>query len=127
VKFIVASELCKATCLAGSDFIVARSIAKYKIKSQSALFAARHDAENSDRPRSFCTIIHSTRTAWRDVPNGILWILRTGAPWKDLPARELHARGGLDLSEAIIDGSFASAKKGRLAAPLVSVSSGTGH
>jgi transposase len=76
----------------------------------------------------------------RDVLNGILWILRTGAPWKDLPDRypsyqtchrrfqtwvdrgtlrrvlkalatDLHARGGLDLSEAFIDGSFASAKK----------------
>lgn len=76
----------------------------------------------------------------RDVLNGILWILRTGAPWKDLPdrypsyqtchrrfqrwidhgvlkrvvhalARDLHARGGLDLSETFIDGSFASAKK----------------
>jgi transposase len=74
----------------------------------------------------------------RDVLNGILWILRTGAPWKDLPARypsyqtchrrfqtwidrgtlrrvlkalaaDLHARGGLDLTEAFIDGSFASA------------------
>ncbi len=76
----------------------------------------------------------------RDVLNGILWVLRTGAPWKDLPARypsyqtchrrfqmwvrrgtwtavlkalarDLHARGGLDLSEAFIDGTFASAKK----------------
>jgi transposase len=76
----------------------------------------------------------------RDVLNGILWILRTGAPWKDLPARypsyqtchrrfqtwvqrgtlrrvlqalatDLHARGGLDLSETFIDGSFAGAKK----------------
>src|SRR5436190_22816723 len=63
----------------------------------------------------------------RDVLNGILWILRTGAPWKDLPERypsyqtchrrfqrwvragtlrrvlktlaaDLHARCGLDLS-----------------------------
>ena len=76
----------------------------------------------------------------RDVLNGILWILRTGAPWQDLPARypsyqtchrrfqrwvdngalrsvlkalaaDLYARGGLDLSETFIDGSFASAKK----------------
>jgi transposase len=77
----------------------------------------------------------------RDVLNGILWILRTGAPWKDLPdrypphqtchrrfqswvrsgaleevlqalARDLEKRGGLDLSECFIDGSFAGAKKG---------------
>ena len=81
---------------------------------------------------------------WRDpreVLNGILWILRTGAPWQgpagslsvlsDVPssfqrwvrrrhasldvlralAADLHARGGLDLSETFIDGSFASAKK----------------
>jgi transposase len=75
--------------------------------------------------------------------NGILWILRTGAPWQDLPARygayqtvhrrfqawrkqgvieavlqglarDLHRRGGLDLSECFLDGSFAAAKKGAL-------------
>ncbi len=75
--------------------------------------------------------------------NGILWILRTGAPWQDLPARygayqtvhrrfqawrkagvieavlrglarDLHERGGLDLSECFLDGSFAAAKKGAL-------------
>ena len=79
----------------------------------------------------------------RDVLNGILWILRTGAPWKDLPdrypphqtchrrfqswvrdgtlesvlqalARDLHERGDLDLTEAFIDGTFAGAKKGAL-------------
>ena len=77
----------------------------------------------------------------RDVLNGILWILRTGAPWKDLPdrypsyqtchrrfqawatsgtldavllalARDLEERGGLDLSECFIDGTFAAGKKG---------------
>ncbi len=77
----------------------------------------------------------------RDVLNGILWILRTGAPWQDLPerypsyqtchrrfqywvesgtmqrvlealARDLEARGELDLSECFIDGTFAGAKKG---------------
>ena len=76
----------------------------------------------------------------RDVLNGVLWILRTGAPWQDLPDRypsyqtchrrfqrwvdngtlrgvlkalaaDLHARGGLDLSETFIDGSFAAPKK----------------
>jgi transposase len=77
----------------------------------------------------------------RAVLNGILWILRTGAPWKDLPpryppyqtchrrfqlwvrsgvldqilralAQDLHERGGLDLSECFIDGTFVVAKKG---------------
>jgi transposase len=77
------------------------------------------------------------------VLNGILWILRTGAPWHDLPdryppyqtchrrfqqwqrdgtltrllhtlAEDLRARGKLDLSETFIDASFSSAKKGAL-------------
>jgi transposase len=79
----------------------------------------------------------------RKAFNGILWILRTGAPWQDLPerygayqtvhrrfqhwrkqgvveavlrglARDLHERGGLDLSECFLDGSFVAAKKGAL-------------
>ena len=83
----------------------------------------------------------------REILNGILWILRTGAPWKYLPreypprstchrrftgwvrdktlekilehlARDLQERGGLDLREAFIDGSFASAKKGGFALGL---------
>ena len=81
---------------------------------------------------------------WRDpreVLNGSLWILRTGAPWKDLPeryppyqtchrrfqrwvrqglmeailralAQDLKERGGLDVSECFIDGTFVVAKKG---------------
>jgi transposase len=77
----------------------------------------------------------------REVLNGILWILRTGAPWKELPDRyppyqtchrrfqewsrrgvfqqiirelaaDLQERGGLDLREAFIDGSFVPAQKG---------------
>jgi len=77
----------------------------------------------------------------RQILNGILWIMRTGAPWKDMPerypsyqtchrrfqewvqagvferilqelARDLKERGGLDLSECFIDGSFVIAKKG---------------
>ncbi len=77
----------------------------------------------------------------RDVLNGILWILRTGAPWKDLPERyppyqtchrrfqkwteqgvlgaalealaeDLEERGEIDLSECYIDGTFVAAKKG---------------
>lgn len=79
----------------------------------------------------------------RDVLNGILWVLRTGAPWADMPARypphqtchrrfekwvregvlvrvlrglaeDLRSRGGLDLTEAFIDGSHAGAKRGAL-------------
>jgi len=79
----------------------------------------------------------------RDVLNGILWIMRTGAPWKDLPQRyppyqtchrrfqqwvrqgifrriaqelveDLNERGKIDIREAFIDGSFAPAKKGVL-------------
>jgi transposase len=77
----------------------------------------------------------------RAVLNGVLWILRTDAPWHDLPSRypayqtchrrfqawqrsgqllrllqrlaeDLRDRGKLDLSEAFIDASFSSAKKG---------------
>ena len=79
----------------------------------------------------------------RAVLNGILWVLRTGAPWVDLPeryppkstchrrfqawtesgvfakiltalAKDLHERGGIDLSEGFIDGTFAPAKKGAM-------------
>lgn len=79
----------------------------------------------------------------REVLEGILWILRTGARWKDLPREfpayqtchrrfgewirdgtlknillaivaDLQDRGGIDLSETFIDGSFSSAKKGVL-------------
>lgn len=77
----------------------------------------------------------------RAVLNGILWVLRTGAPWADLPkcypsyqtchrrfqqwvrsgvmrgvlealALSLKIRGRLDVQEAFIDGTFAPAKKG---------------
>ena len=89
---------------------------------------------------------------WRDphdVLNGILWVLRTGAPWADLPAQyppyqtchrrfqkwcrdgtlekvlralaeDLRDRGKLDLQECFIDGSFVPAKKGGLASALPS-------
>lgn len=75
---------------------------------------------------------------------GILWVLRSGARWKDLPKRfpspstcwrrlqewevqrvwekiwraflgELDAQGRLDWSEVFADGSFAPAKKGATA------------
>ena len=77
----------------------------------------------------------------REVMNGVLWILRSGARWQDLPerfppyqtchrrfqqwvregtlrkvlealAQDLKERGDLDLSECFIDGTFVVAKKG---------------
>jgi transposase len=77
----------------------------------------------------------------RPVFEGILWILRSGARWQDLPERfpspstcwrrlrdweeqgvwlkawrvflaQLDAQGQLDWAEAFADGSFAPAKKG---------------
>lgn len=80
--------------------------------------------------------------------NGVLWILRTGAPWHDLPGRypsyqtchrrfqywqrsgvfrrlvrrvaeDLRDRGKIDLTEAFIDARFSSAKKGALPSALL--------
>jgi transposase len=77
----------------------------------------------------------------RKVLSGVLWILRTGAPWQDLPprygsyqtahrrfqnwvrsgvmeellltlAQHLKDAGGLDLKECFVDGTFVPAKKG---------------
>ena len=77
----------------------------------------------------------------RSILDGILWVLRTGAQWIDLPdrfppyqtchrrmqewvrlkvfqhiltvlARDMEARGKIDLRECFIDGTFSSAKKG---------------
>jgi len=77
----------------------------------------------------------------RLILNGILWVMRTGAPWHDMPNRyppyqtchrrfqewvkagtfetilrklveDVKERGGLDLTECFIDGTFVIAKKG---------------
>jgi len=79
----------------------------------------------------------------RQVLNGILWVLRTGAHWRDVPdrypspatchrrhqhwvrtgvfgkilqalAEDLRDRGKLDLTECFIDGTFTVAKRGAL-------------
>ena len=81
------------------------------------------------------------RRAAKEVLEGILWILRTGAQWADLPeryhrirrvtaafrngcakgvlrgvlealAQDLKERGQIDLSECFIDATFVVAKKG---------------
>jgi transposase len=106
-------------------------------------FGQRRRADNRGRP-------------WREARpllNGMLWVLRTGAPWHDLPARygpyqtchrrfqqwqragvlegilwalaeDLLARGQLGLGETFIDASFMGAKKGAIA--LVERSSAKG-
>jgi transposase len=93
---------------------------------------------------------------WQDtraVLNGILWVLGTGAQWRELPnkyppyqtchrrfqkwvregklegilrvlAEELRVRGKLDLEEAFIDASFTEAKKGALRSGPPSVAKG---
>ena len=96
-------------------------------------------ADNRGRPW------HDTRA----VLNGVLWVLGTGAQWRELPekyppfqtchrrfqqwvrsgkleealrllARRLFEQGKLNLEEAFVDATFASAKKGALpSAPLV--------
>lgn len=77
----------------------------------------------------------------RDVLNGVMWVLRTGAPWADLPPRyppyqtchrrfqrwvenktlpkilaglrhDLETRGGIEDVEGYIDGTYVPAKKG---------------
>jgi len=106
-------------------------------------FAEPRRADNRGRP---------WRQA-RQVLNGMLWVLRTGAPWHDLPERygpyqtchrrfqqwqrggvldgilwalaeDLLARGQLGLEEGFIDASFMGAKKGAIA--LVERSSAKG-
>lgn len=89
---------------------------------------------------------------WKDtraVFNGVLWILRTGSPWMDMPeryppyqichrrfqawsrdgtlinvlqalAKDLRDRGRIDLSECFIDGTFVPAKKGVFASEKLS-------
>jgi transposase len=88
---------------------------------------------------------------WQDtraVLNGVFLVLRTGAPWHDLPRRcrpyqichrrfqqwqssglltpmrqklaeDLRGRGKMDLSESFLDASFSSAKKGALLSALL--------
>ena len=92
---------------------------------------------------------HETGT----VLNGVLWILGSGAQWAEMPAKyppyqtchrrfqqwvsegklvevlrllakQLHERGKLNLDEAFVDATFASAKKG--ASPLVRPSAARG-
>jgi transposase len=83
----------------------------------------------------------------RRTINGILWVLRSGARWRDLPRRygspstchrrlqewqdqgvwehiwltflgALDQQGKLDWSQAFLDGSFVPAKKGERTSPM---------
>jgi transposase len=94
-------------------------------------------ADNRGRPW------HDTRS----VLNGVFWVLGTGAQWRELPekyppyqtchrrfqhwvrsgkleeslkllARHLQEQGKLNLDEAFVDATFASAKKGALPSVL---------
>jgi transposase len=89
----------------------------------------------------------------REVMNGILWVMRTGAAWADIPSRypssstchryfqawvkagvfvqilnvlaeDLYARGQIDLAECFIDGTFVPAKKGALPSARPSAAKG---
>jgi transposase len=89
----------------------------------------------------------------RALLNGMLWILRTGAPWKDLPSRygddatchrrfqlwtrngtfekirrtllqDLADRGKVKLDEAFVDATFVAAKKGGPALALLNAVKG---
>lgn len=98
------------------------------------LFPDEPPSEKGGRPRR----------SSRECVEGILWVLRTGARWRDLPAhfpspptcwrrfkawteaglwktawarllRKLDRRGRVDWEEAMADGTFSSAKKGAFA------------
>lgn len=84
----------------------------------------------------------------REVLDGVLWVLRTGAPWKDMPDRypsyqtchrrfqrwtrknilprvlaglreDLCKRGGIEDVEGYIDGTYVPAKRGANASASV--------
>jgi transposase len=109
--------------------------------------------EQWERIKPLLPKLRSKGRPWADnrrVLEGILWVLKTGARWRDLPKeypsgatcwrrlrrweergvwlevwraflRELDERGKLDWSESFLDGSFASAKKGALESEKPSV------
>lgn len=89
----------------------------------------------------------------RECLEGILWVLRTGAPWQDVPVdlpsgsscwrrlylwtsegcldqiqqrlvEDLDEMGNLDLSELIVDATFIRAKKGATTLAIPSVARG---
>jgi transposase len=92
----------------------------------------------------------------RRALNGVLWILRTGSPWQDLPSRygsyqtchrrfqhwvqsgvldgilwalceDLLARGKLGLEESLVDATFIGAKRGATALVHRAAAKGARH
>lgn len=96
-----------------------------------------------EQPKPVKPVRGRPRVPDRPVLDGILWVLKTGAQWNELPskyppyqtchrrfqewtesgtlatilqilAQDMEERGGISLEECFIDGTFASAKKGAL-------------
>src|SRR5262249_29514793 len=101
----------------------------------------QHIAPLFPRPKSGPGLSGRPAAPTRDLFDAILWLLRSGAPWKDMPSeypayqtchrwfqrwqqdgtfrritrtlrRRLRDRGSTDDDEGYVDGSYISARKG---------------
>src|SRR5438094_2798908 len=123
-----------------ADGAIRSSVDRRPMGEDPALASSCRSRRRGGRPRA----------SDRKVLEGILWILRSGARWQDLPEEfpspatcwrrlrdweeqgvwlniwraflaELNERKQLQWSESFLDGSFAPAKKGALASEKPSV------
>jgi transposase len=119
-------------------------VARRSVRLTDAQWAkiAPHLPRNAQSPKG-----GRPRVGNREVVEGILWVLRTGARWRDLPdgypsgstcwrrlrdweaegiwlelwrafLRQLDVRGRLQWEQAFIDATFAPAKKGALSSAI---------